>query len=102
MSRSGNANQRFEPAEFCFTLISARGGQPSQILKSNTGNQFRMSLTLTGHDLSTLQAGTYMLMVDSRWNKVAEMNPQHYKQILVTASSPGGVKLSKMNAKDGY
>jgi len=93
-------HDRFEPSEFNMTLIQTKTGHSSTFLKSVQGDAFNLTMIVDKDDHKTLASGTYILVVDARWNKIAN-NHHAYKNISVSVESPGSLKISTMSFNHG-
>jgi hypothetical protein len=70
-------------------------------VKTEIGNQIDFALNLTSRDkVKSLSAGSYTLVVDAVWNKLATDKPK-WKDIRVKVTAPGSFRFSKMNQQQG-
>ena len=88
--RKTREDEKFTPAEFNITLVAMDPTVHTFVKSKRSYNDFSPSLILSHKDRPTLKAGAYMLIVDVRWNSIAENNPI-LKEILISVSSTAEV-----------
>ena len=80
-------DERYIPSEFNVVLISMDPECHEVIQSTLSHHSFCPTLLLTQKEQMTLLAGSYLLVVDVRWNRIAEENPV-LKRVRMQVAAP--------------